>query len=293
MGLYSGKVAVVTGAGSGIGRALALGLAARGARLALSDIDEAGLAETAAQVRAKGAEVDAKRLDVSDAAAFAVYAAEVLDRFGVVHQLYANAGISGGALPFLETRPEDFDRVLRINLGGVVNGSRPFLPHLVNSGAGHLVTISSISGLMAEGGMSAYVTSKFAVRGFTEAIRVEMLAAGLPVQVVVVHPGGVRTNIASAALQNSAGMTAEERARTEKRARIYNEKLLKMSPEEAGRIILDGIERGRSRIVITSKAVWLDRLVRLLPQSYPRRVAAAEKKLFGESPAVRPSAADG
>jgi len=282
MNLFSGKVAAVTGAGSGIGRALALGLAARGARLALSYINEAGLAETAALVQAKGAEVDAKRLVVSDAAAFAAYAAGVLDRFGIVHQLYNNAGISGGSLPFLKMRPEDFDLVLKINLGGAVNGTRAFLPHLVNSGAGHLVNISSLYGLMAQAGMPAYVTSKFAIRGFTEAIRVEMLIAGLPVQVVVVHPGGVRTNIASAAIQDNDGMTAEEHAQAEKSMRIYNEKLLKMSPDEAARIILDGIERGRSRIVITSQAIWLDRLVRLMPESYPRRVAAKQKELFGE-----------
>src|SRR5271165_3515265 len=220
MNLFSGKIAAVTGAGSGIGRALALGLAARGARLALSDINEAGLAETATLVQVKGTEIDAKRLDVSDAAAFAAYAASVLDRFGVVHQLYNNAGISGGSLPFLKMRPEEFDLVFKINLGGVVNGTRTFLPHLVKSGAGHLVNISSLNGLMAQGGMSGYITSKFAIRGFTEAIRVEMLTAGLPVQVVVAHPGGVRTNIASAAIQNSAGMTAEERAQAEKRVRI-------------------------------------------------------------------------
>jgi NAD(P)-dependent dehydrogenase (short-subunit alcohol dehydrogenase family) len=282
MSLFSGKVAAVTGAGSGIGRALALGLAARGARLALSDINEAGLAETATLVRANGTEVDAKRFDVSDAAAFAAYAASVLNRFGIVHQLYNNAGITRASLPFLKMRPEDFDLVLAVNFGGVVNGTRAFLPHLVASGAGLLVNISSLNGLMAQAGLSAYAASKFAIRGFTETIRMEMLTAGLPVQLAVVHPGGVRTNIASAAIQDGAGMTAGERAQAEKRIRIYNEKLLKMSPEEAARIILDGIERGRSRIVVTSEAIWLDRLVRLIPGSYPRLLAAVHKKLFGE-----------
>jgi NAD(P)-dependent dehydrogenase (short-subunit alcohol dehydrogenase family) len=280
LGLFSGKVAVVTGAGSGIGRALALGLAARGAKLALSDVNKVGLAETTELARAGGAEVDWQRLDVSEAASFAAYAAAVRTRFGVVHQLYNNAGVTSGPRSFLEMRPEEFDSVLRINFGGVVNGTRAFLPHLIASGAGCLVNISSLNGLMAQGGMSAYVASKFAVRGFTEAIRVEMLMAACPVQVVVVHPGGVRTNIANAAMQNDAGLTEAERSRTDTLRRFYNEKLLTMAPEEAARLILEGVERGRNRIVVTSQAIWLDRLVRLLPESYPRRVVAAQKKMF-------------
>ena len=150
---------------------------------------------------------------------------------------------------------------------------------LLEFGAGCLVNISSLNGVMAQGGLSAYVASKFAVRGFTESIRVEMLMAGYPVQVVVVHPGGVRTNIANAAMQDGAELPEEERKRTENLMRFYNEKLLKMAPEQAARLILDGVERGRSRIVITSQAIWLDRLVRFMPESYPRRVAAAQKKL--------------
>jgi NAD(P)-dependent dehydrogenase (short-subunit alcohol dehydrogenase family) len=281
MSLFSGKVAVVTGAGSGIGRALALGLAARGAKLALSDINEATLAETTALVGA-GAEVDARWLDVSDAASFAVYAAAVSNRFGIVHQLYNNAGVARGSRLFLEMRCQDFDAILRINFGGVVNGSRAFLPHLIASGAGCLVNISSLNGLMAQGALSAYVASKFAVRGFTEAIRVEMLMAGHPVQVVVVHPGGVRTNIANAAFNDDVEISEEERKRAQRRIRMYNEKFLTMAPEEAARQILDGVQRGRSRIVITSRAIWLDRLIRLRPESYPRRVAAMQKKAPSE-----------
>jgi NAD(P)-dependent dehydrogenase (short-subunit alcohol dehydrogenase family) len=271
MSQFGGKVAVVTSAGSGIGRALALSLATRGARLALSGINEAGLAETATLVRAKGVEVDAKRLDVSDAAAFAAYAASVLNRFGIVHQLYNNAGITRASLPFLKMRPKDFDLFLAVNFGGAVDGTRAFLPHLVANGAGLLVTISSLNGLMAQAGLSAYAASKFATRGFTETVRMEMLTAGLPVHVAVVHPGGVRTSIAGAAIQDGAGMTAGERAQS-----------VKMGPEGAARIILDGIERGRSRIVDTSEAICLDRLVRLKPESYPRLLAAMHKKLFGE-----------
>ena len=281
MSPFAGKVAVVTGAGSGIGRALALGLAARGARLALSDIDDNGLAETAALVRHCGAEADAQNLDVADAPNFSAYADDVRGRFGAVHQLYGNAGTTRGSAPFLEMRPEDFAAILRVNFDGVVNGARAFLPHLIASGAGCLVNISSLNGLMAQPGLSAYVASKFAVRGFTEAIRAEMLLAGHPVQVVVVHPGGVRSNIANAAIPDDVVLTGDQCARAEKRLRIYNEKLLTMPPERAARVILDGVARGRTRIVVTAQAVWFDRLVRLSPAGYVSRIVAAEKKIFG------------
>jgi len=276
---FRDKVAAVTGAGSGIGRALALGLGARGAKLALSDVNPTGLAETEALGGARGFEVDAAVLDVADAAAFETYARAVKAKFGAVHQLYNNAGITTGSTDFLAMRPRDFDQILQVNFGGVVNGTRAFLPLLIESGAGALVNISSLNGLMAQAKLSAYCASKFAVRGFTEAIRTEMLLAGHPVQVVVVHPGGVKTNIANSGLAPDIELTPEERAQAERRIRFYNEKLLTMAPEEAARLILDGVAKGRSRIVITRTALWLDRLIRLTPERYPRRVAALQNRM--------------
>lgn len=278
---FRGRVAVVTGAGSGIGRALALDLGLRGAKLALSDVNAAGLAETEALARAKGFEVDSAPLDVADAADFEAYAGRVHAKFGIVHELYNNAGITKGSTEFLKMRPQDFDQILRVNFGGVVNGTRAFLPHLIASGDGALINISSLNGLMAQPSLSAYCSSKFAVRGFTETIRTEMLVAGHPVQVVVVHPGGVRTNIANAGLAPDIEMTPQERAEAERRVRFYNEKLLTMSPEEAARLILDGVARGRIRIVVTSMAVWVDRLIRPLPEGYPQRIAARAKAMQG------------
>lgn len=281
MSLFIGKTAAITGAGSGIGRALACALAERGAAaLALSDIDAATAEETAEMVRARGAAASAHRVDVAELASVQGWAEDTAATFGTVHQLYNNAGTAAGAYPFLDGGAEAFDRVMAINLGGVVNGTRAFLPLLIASGEGALVNISSLNGLMAQGEMTGYCTSKFAVRGFTEAIRVEMLMQDRPVQVVVVHPGGVRTNIAAAARASAKNLTPEEQARADARRRLYEEKLLRMPPEAAAAEILDGIARGRCRIVVTSKAKVLDKLVRLMPERYPKLIADWQRKAF-------------
>lgn len=196
MTYFHGKVAVVTGAGSGIGRTLAHRLGAAGARLALSDIHSANLDTVTTELRAHGAEVHSAVLDVSDRAAFASYADDVAAHFGVVHQLYNNAGISGSSRSLVETPYEVIDKVLAVNLGGVINGTKEFLPRLIESGDGHLINISSLNGIMGQPRLTPYCASKFAVRGFTESVRAEMIRVGAPVKVTVVHPGGVRTNIA-------------------------------------------------------------------------------------------------
>jgi NAD(P)-dependent dehydrogenase (short-subunit alcohol dehydrogenase family) len=276
-----GKVAVVTGAGSGIGRELAYGLARRGARLALSDVDEAGLAVTATQARALGAEVHTARLDVSDRDAVLRYAEQVVAQYGVVHQVYNNAGIAGAGTTVLDSDWSVYDRVLAVNLWGVLHGTRAFLPHLVASGDGHVVNISSLNGIMAQPELSPYCISKFGVRGFTEALRSEMLLAGHPVQVTVVHPGGVRTNIASSALAEADGTGVELSPEQQRRARIYNEKLLKMPAEKAATIVLDGVEAGRPRVLVGTDAKVADLLVRVAPRAYPRFAAWFVKRTFG------------
>lgn len=271
------KVAVVTGAGSGIGRALALGLAARGARVALSDVDEAGLAETVALIGASSA-VHSARLDVSDRAAMAAYAEAVVERFGAVHQLYNNAGIGGGAGSVLEIEDAAFERVIAVNLWGVIHGTRVFLPHLIASADGHLVNISSLNGIVGQPGASDYCASKFAVRGFTESVRGEMLLARHPVQVTVVHPGGVRTSIADGVLDRAGARAAD----VEQKVKVYNEKLLRMPPEKAARIILDGVAAGRPRVMVGGDARTADWIVRLLPSVYPRLIAGWVRRAFGE-----------
>lgn len=280
MSSLRGKVAVVTGAGSGIGRALARELASRGARLAISDVNEEGLAETAAATKASGGDILQRRLDVSDPDAVAGYATEVNAHFGVVHQLYNNAGVAFNR-PALESSLDDYRHVLDVNLWGVIHGTHAFLPHLVASGDGHLINVSSLNGYMAQPGMSHYCASKFAVRGFTESVRMEMLSAGHPVQVSVVHPGGVRTNIADAALASATARGLPVTEAEERRRRLYNEKLLKMAPEQAARIIADGVEAGRPRILVGNDARLVDALVRLIPARYPRVAVVLDRRLTG------------
>ena len=195
MSEFAGRVAVVTGAGSGIGRALAVALAAKGARLALSDVDTVGLAETVRRAEELGAEVHSTHLDVTQREAVFAYADAVLERFGTVNQVYNNAGIAYHG-EFERTEFKDIERVMDVDFWGVVNVSKAFLPHLIASGDGHLINVSSLFGLLSIPGQSAYNAAKFAVRGFTESLRQEMLIAGHPVRVTCVHPGGIKTAIA-------------------------------------------------------------------------------------------------
>ncbi|WIM99619.1 SDR family NAD(P)-dependent oxidoreductase [Actinoplanes oblitus] len=278
-----GKVAVITGAGSGIGRALALELARRGARLALSDVSDAGLAETAEQVKALGAEVHTAHLDVTDRAAVEAYAGTVADHYGVVHQIYNNAGISGGGRTILDSDWAAIDKTLAVNLFGVIHGTKAFLPHLIASGDGHVVNISSLNGFLAQPTLGAYCASKFGVRGFTEVLRTEMINGGHPVKVTVVHPGGVRTDIASATLRMAQTEGYEVSAAEQARMRTYNEKLLKMPAEQAARIIADGVRKGAPRIRVGNDAKMADRLVRFLPRYYPKFVVGLERRLFGKA----------
>ncbi|MEU1231828.1 SDR family oxidoreductase [Streptomyces sp. NPDC005828] len=275
------KVAVVTGAGSGIGRRLAFELARRGARLAVSDVDDIGLGETADRARALGAEVHTAHLDVSDRAEVETYAAAVAAHYGVVHQIYNNAGISGGGQTVLEADWEVYDRTLAVNLFGVIHGTKAFLPHLIASGDGHVVNVSSLNGYLAQPTLSAYCASKFGVRGFTEALRTELLSERLPVRVTVVHPGGVKTNIATATLSQARDQGLAPTAAQLDRTRVYNDKLLKMPASQAAHVIVDGVEAGAPRIRVGSDARTADRLVRLLPGLYPKLIAAVERKLFG------------
>ena len=181
---YAGKTCVVTGAGSGIGRELSLELARFGAQLAISDIDPTGVEETRIMLEAEGANVHSQILDIADSAAIYAYPEAILAKFGAIHQLYNNAGISGGGRSIADTSLETIQRVIDINLMGVLHASRAFMPHLESSGSGVLVNISSLNGLVAQPNVAIYCTTKFAVRGLTEAIRTDALFTGSNLQVV-------------------------------------------------------------------------------------------------------------
>ena len=256
---FAGKVAAVTGAGSGIGQALAVELARSGASVAISDVDTEGLAATEEQLKVIGAPVKADRLDVTEREAFELYADAVKAHFGKVNQIYNNAGIAFiGDIEVSQFK--DIERVMDVDFWGVVNGTKAFLPHLIASGDGHVINISSVFGIFAVPSQSAYNAAKFAVRGFTESLRQEMLVAKRPVKVTCVHPGGIKTNIARNADQ------AEGRDH-EKLSKEFD-KLARMNPEKAARVILRAVEKGRARVLVGWDAHALDAFVRLTGSGY-------------------------
>ena len=269
---FAGKVAVVTGAGSGIGQALAIELARSGAKVAISDVNTEGLADTEKQIRAIGAPVKADRLDVTEREAFLLYADEVRNHFGKVNQIYNNAGIAfTGDIEV--TQFKDIERVMDVDFWGVVNGTKAFLPHLIESGDGHVVNVSSVFGLFSVPGQAAYNAAKFAVRGFTEALSQEMAAAGRPVKVTTVHPGGIKTAIARNA-------TAAEGLEPEQLAKLFDKKLAKTSPETAARVILDGVRRNKVRVLIGNDAKTLDAIIRIVGPHYQRLFSKVTGKLL-------------
>jgi butyryl-CoA dehydrogenase len=256
---FTGRVAAITGAGSGIGRALAVSLAARGAHLALCDIDEAGLAETLTRCEGYGVKITSQRVDVADRAAVEAWAERVVGDHGKVNLVVNNAGVALGAT-VESMRYEDFEWLMNINFWGVVYGTKAFLPHLKASGEGHVVNLSSIFGLVSIPTQSAYNAAKFAVRGFTDTLRMELEIEGAPVSVTTIHPGGIKTNIAKNAridvgLDGSAG--------DPERARRDFERLFITSPEKAARQILSAVQRDRRRALIGPDAKVVDFVSRL------------------------------
>lgn len=257
--MFANKVAVITGAGSGIGRALAQQLAANGARLALSDINADGLAETLNSLPAR-TEVRGYTLDVSNRQAFFAHADDVRRDFGTAHLVINNAGATViGTVEHLTI--EEIEWQLGINLWGVVYGTKAFLPMMLAQNEGWIVNLSSVFGLVGYPAQSAYNISKFGVRGLTECLWSELEGTG--VHAVCVHPGGIRTNIERAGRRCAA--SGEEEARFSGLA----EKLLLTAPDECAADIIRGIERGKRRVITGHKSTTLWWLSRLLPDRYP------------------------
>ncbi|OBK94932.1 acetoin dehydrogenase [Mycobacterium asiaticum] len=272
---FAGKVAVITGAGSGIGRALAIELGRSGASLAISDVDTEGLKETEEKLKAIGAPVKADRLDVTERESFVAYADAVNQHFGKVNQIYNNAGIAhSGDIELCHFK--DIDRVMDVDWGGVLNGTKAFLPYLIESGDGHVINISSVFGLFSVPGQAAYNAAKFAVRGFTEALRQEMIAAGHPVGVTTVHPGGIKTAIARNA-------TAVEGLDAAEMAKAFDKKMAHTSPERAAQIILGAVRKNKARVLVGADAKVLDIAVRLTGSGYQRVLVPALTRLLPPS----------
>jgi NADP-dependent 3-hydroxy acid dehydrogenase YdfG len=262
---FAGKVAAVTGAGSGIGQALALELGRSGASLAISDVDLEGLAKTEVQLKAIGAPVRSDRLDVTEREAFHIYADHIKEHFGKVNQIYNNAGIAyTGDVDI--TAFKDIERVMDVDFWGVVNGTKAFLPHLVASGDGHVINVSSLFGLLSVPGQAAYNSAKFAVRGFTEALRQEMVLNREPVKVTSIHPGGIKTAIAR------NGLTAEG-VDPAAQSKVFDKRLASTTPQRAAEIILDGVRKNKARVLVGQDAVVIDLLVRITGSNYQRLFA--------------------
>ncbi len=262
-----GGVAVITGAGSGIGAALADKLARRGMHLALVDINAAGLDTTAAQARATGVTISTHAMDVADHAAVAALPSAVVDKHGRVTVLVNNAGVALGGL-FEQVDADDFDWLMSINFGATVRLTRAFLPVLARESAAQLVNVSSIFGIIAPPAQTAYSASKFAVRGFTESLRHELEMAGSPVGVTLVHPGGVRTSISDNA-RLAKGLDSAEVAQ----ARANWRSLLALDPASAAEQIAVAIERREPRILVGKDAKAAALVQRLFPVSYWKHVA--------------------
>lgn len=258
-----GAVAVVTGAGSGIGRALAQNLASKGAQLALADVNQATLEETRGLLGSANARTYV--VDVSNASAVESFAAQVKRDFGRASVLINNAGVAlyGN---FSELTLEEFEWLIRINFWGVVYGCKYFLPLLKAEPDAHLVNISSVFGLIGPAGQTAYAASKFAVRGFTQALSRELMDTG--VSVSCVHPGGIRTRIAE-----NARAGAATRVEDQVQARARFDQVVRTSPEKAAEVIVSGILRNKARILIGADAYQIDFVQRLMPVRSPALLA--------------------
>jgi short-subunit dehydrogenase len=275
MTVIGGAAAAVTGAASGIGRALALELAARGCDLALADRDEAGLQEVAAEIaRRHSVKVTTHRVDVGEPAEIEQFAQAATAAHPGLNILINNAGVALFG-QFGEIAQGDMDWLMNINFWGVVHGTRAFLPHLARQREAHIVNLSSIFGIIAPPGQTAYVAAKFAVRGFSESFRHELQAANSPVRLSVVHPGGIATNIAR---NSRMGAGATDNARRAESIERF-EALVKTTPQAAALRIIKGIEKNQPRILIGNDARAMDLLQRLRPSSYWPPIARRIEKL--------------
>jgi short-subunit dehydrogenase len=275
MTAIQGAAAAVTGAASGIGRALALELAARGCDLALADRDEAGLQAVGAEIaKAASRKVTLHRVDVGEPGQIADFAQAATTAHPGLNIVVNNAGVALLG-QFSELDQAQMDWLMNINFWGVVHGTRAFLPHLARQREAHIVNLSSIFGIIAPPGQTAYAAAKFAVRGFSESLRHELQMAGSPVRLSVVHPGGIATNI----VRNSrAGAGVADNARRAQSIERFD-KAARTTPQAAALRIIKGIEKNAPRILIGNDARFMDLLQRLRPATYWAPLARRFEKM--------------
>ena len=275
MKTFKEKVAVITGAGSGMGRYLAILLAKDGADVCVCDVNEETLNETVAMLRKYNVSVSSHLLDVSDKESIEALPQKVIDQHGNIDLVFNNAGVTAGS-HFKDMDEDNWDWVMGINFDGVINSTRAFIPHLINHSEAAIVNTSSIFGMVAVPGQTAYHATKFAVRGFTESLALEMKETNPNLQIHCVHPGHIGTNIAA-----TARMSDEDFKDNEARSSIFTKNAPKtqqemgelfkeggMHPSKAAKIILNGVKKKKSRIFIGLDAKLLDLSQRLFPKNY-------------------------
>jgi len=259
------KVAAVTGAGSGIGQALAINLAQAGCHLALSDVDESGLAETIALLESYTVNITYQKLDVSKKKDVFKWADKVVDDHGKVNLIFNNAGVAlSGTVEALSI--EDYEWIMGINFWGVIYGTKAFLPYLEQSGEGHVVNISSVFGLTSQPFMSGYNASKFAVRGFTESLRQDLEITGSNVTTTCIHPGGIKTNIAKSSRMNESVEAITGSSKED--SLVEFEKMFIHTPDSAAKTILKGVKKNARRVLIGVDARMFDAVARVFPTGY-------------------------
>jgi len=271
MKTFHNKVAAITGAGSGIGQALAVALAKQGCHLALSDVNEPGLAKTQNLLKTYPIKVSTQVVDVANRQEMADWAKKIAEQHQQVNLIFNNAGVAMGSTAE-GVSYDDLEWLIGINFWGVAYGTKEFLPYLKQSGDGHIINISSMFGLTAQPTQSAYNASKFAVRGFTESLRQELDIQGSGVSATCVHPGGIRTNIVKAArINNSVEILGLDPANSQ----AAFDKILRTSADEAAKQILTAVRKNKRRLLIGTDAKAVDILQRILPQGYQKIFATA------------------
>ncbi|MES3009219.1 MAG: SDR family NAD(P)-dependent oxidoreductase [Pseudomonadota bacterium] len=274
------QVVAISGAGSGIGRALAHEFARHGCLLSLSDINLNAANDTAAQLQARGGQVITQQVDVGSLEQVTDWAERTRAHFGRINVVVNNAGVAlSGTVGALSMR--DYEWIMQINFWGVVYGTKVFLPHLEASGSGHIVNISSVFGLSAQPLMSGYNASKFAVRGFTESLRQDLDLARSCVSASCVHPGGIKTNIAQAARVDASVAAATGKSAADA-TREFETSFI-TTPARAAQVIVRGVQRDQRRILIGPDARLLDWVVRLMPALYQRLFVAAVRWRKGKA----------